>query len=67
MDWSDKLVYLHNDFSVLINGNLVDLFHSSRRLRLGDQLSTYLFVIGTESFSLLKNEAASGGSCQVVG
>ena len=48
-------------FSVLINGSLVDLFGSSRGLRQGDPLSSMLFLIMMEVFSrmLRRVEGAS--------
>ena len=48
-------------FSVLINGSPKGFFNSTRRLRQGDPLSPYLFVIGMEVFSNLVDKAASGG------
>ena len=48
-------------FSVLVNGSPTRFFNSSRRLRQGDLLSLYLFIIGMEVFSILVDKAASGG------
>ena len=48
-------------FSVLINGSPSSFFQSSRRLRQGDLLSPYLFVITMEVFSCLLRRAISGG------
>ncbi|KAJ9681586.1 hypothetical protein PVL29_020449 [Vitis rotundifolia] len=48
-------------FSVLINGSPSGFFHSSRGLRQGDPLSSYLFVIAMEVFSCMLSRAISGG------
>ena len=48
-------------FSVLINGVLVGFFPSSRRLRQGDPLSPYLFVMGMKVLSILIRRASAGG------
>ena len=42
---------------VMINGSLVGFFQSSKGLRQGDPLSTSLFVLDMEAFSLLINKA----------
>ena len=47
-------------FSVIINGSPVGIFPSSKRLRQGDPLSPYLFVIGMEALSCLINRAVEG-------
>ena len=48
-------------FSVLLNGSPVGYFRSSRGLRQGEPLSPYLFILGTEVFSLLVDKAVVGG------
>ena len=48
-------------FLVLVNGNLVGFFNSSRGLKQGDPLSSYLFVLGMEVFSSLMEKEASIG------
>ena len=48
-------------FSVLINSSPSGFFQSSRGLRQGDLLSSYLFVIVMEMFSCLLKRAISGG------
>ena len=47
-------------FSVLINGSPSVFFQSSRGVRQGDPLSSYLFVIAMEVFSCLLRMAISG-------
>ena len=48
-------------FSMLVNGTFIGFFQSSRDLRQGDQLSTYLFVIAMEVFSCLLKREVDGG------
>ena len=48
-------------FFVLVNGSPSDFFQSSRGLRQGDPLSSYLFVIAMLVFSYLLRRAISGG------
>ena len=48
-------------FLMLVNGTPASFFNSSRRLRQGDPLSPYLFVIGMKALSVLIKRAASGG------
>ena len=47
-------------FSVFINGSPAGFFPSSKRLRQGDPLSPYLFIIGMEALSCLINRAVEG-------
>ena len=57
-------------FSVLVNSSLVGFFHSTKGLRQGDPLSSYLFVIGMEVFSRLIDRAMEGNfltGCNVSG
>ena len=48
-------------FSVLVNGSPTRFFKSSRRLRQGDLLSPYLFVLGMEVFPILVDKVAAKG------
>lgn len=48
-------------FLVLVNANSLGFFHSSGRLRQGDPLLPYLFMIGMEAVSSLINKAMRGG------
>ncbi|KAJ9695146.1 hypothetical protein PVL29_010576 [Vitis rotundifolia] len=48
-------------FSVLVNGVPAGFFSSSKRLRQGDPLSPYLFVMGMEVLSVLIKRAVEGG------
>ena len=47
-------------FSVLINGSPHGFFHSSKSLRHGDHLSTYLFVIVVEAFGQMIEREVDG-------
>ena len=46
----------------MINGNPAGFFNSSRGLRQGDPMSSYLFVTSMEVFSILVDKATSGDS-----
>ena len=48
-------------FSVLVNGSPTGFFKSSRGLRQGDPLSSYLLVLGMELFSILVDKAVAEG------
>ena len=47
-------------FSILVNGTPVGFFQSSRGLRQGDPLPSYLFVLGMNILSHLINKAVGG-------
>ena len=47
-------------FSVMFNGSPAGFFRSSRGLRQGDPLSSYLFVVGMEVLSCLLKRAVDG-------
>ena len=55
------MVYLHCLFLILIIGSPTGFFNSTRGLRQGDPLSSYLFVLGMEAFSLFIDKTMSGG------
>ena len=48
-------------FSVLVNGVPAGFFSSSKKLRQGDPLFPYLFVLGTKVLSALIRRAADEG------
>lgn len=48
-------------YSILVNGNPGETFTPSRRLRQGDSLSSYLFLICVEGFSSLMDKAKRQG------
>ena len=55
---------------MMINGSSCGFFQSSRGLRQGDPLSSYLFMIVMEAFSQLMKRAVDGGfllTCRVGG
>ncbi|RVW39225.1 LINE-1 retrotransposable element ORF2 protein [Vitis vinifera] len=57
-------------FSVMINGVPAGFFSNSKRLRQGDPLSSYLFVLGMEVLSNLIRRAVDGGflsGCRILG
>ena len=57
-------------FSILVNGMPTRFFSSSKGLRQGDPLSSYLFVMGMEVLSLLIRRAIDGGfllGCRIQG
>ncbi|RVW99876.1 LINE-1 reverse transcriptase-like [Vitis vinifera] len=48
-------------YSVMVNGSPMGFFQSSRGLRQGNPLSSYLFVVVMEAFSVLIKKAVAGG------
>ena len=53
----------------LFNGSLADFFRSSRGLRQGNPLSSYLFVIGMEALSCMLKRAMEGNflsGCKIL-
>ena len=48
-------------FLVLVNGIPCGFFHSSRGLKQGDPLLSYLFVISLEAFTWLVERTVEGG------
>ena len=68
--WLIWIRCISTSFSVLMNGTPSGFFRSSRGLRQGDPLSSYLFVIGMEALSYLIGRAVEGGflsSCRICG
>lgn len=53
-------------YYVVLNGEIGDMFASTRGLRQGDPLSPYLFLICSERLSTLLRKASSTGSLKGV-
>ena len=53
-------------FLVLINGKPYGMIHPSRRIRQGDPLSLYLFLLCAEGFTSLLQKAELEGNIQGV-
>ena len=52
-------------FSVIVNGSPTGFFKSSKGLRQGDPLSTYIFIMGMEALSILIMGGGGGGGLSV--
>ena len=57
----DSYLYIHSQFSVLINGSPNNFFDSSRGLRQGDPLSPMLFLIVMEVLSRMLRRVEGAG------
>lgn len=58
--WIDKIMFCvkSSTFFILINGELVGPICPSRRIREGDPLSPYIFLLGTEGLVTLLTQAS---------
>jgi hypothetical protein len=61
MEETDIHLYLHVQFSILINSSLHGIFASSRGLHQGNLLPPLLFVVVMEALSRMLSRAMVGG------